>query len=453
MARSYLPDYTGMIGDSLETNPVSAMMEAGYRHCGLHCSYLMIQVPDQKLSQAVDTARLLSMKGFHVAHPYQKKVAELLDELSPAAKITEYVTSVRNQDGILIGENTVGKGLSTSLMEAGILVPEKRVVILGDGYAAKAAAAECAISGASFVTIISRSREKGQQLADIISEKCHAATRWIPWSEEAKIPAESDIVINCTKAGEQEISVDFCSILPSMTVCDMAWKNPDTAFLRNAGERGAVTVSGRNVFLNRFSLDFMLWTDEFGSKMALSKALSEALEEDGHEEAEEVSEEDRERVEQLIKMAVEYDRKDARRIQHFLKVYTYAKLIGKGEKLPNAEMDILQAAAVLHDIGIHKAEEKYGSSAGRYQEIEGPDVAEPILRACGYTEEEIDRILYLIANHHTYGSIEGDDYQILVEADFLVNLYEDHASEQTVHTARERIFRTETGRWLLDMMY
>lgn len=155
----------------------------------------------------------------------------------------------------------------------------------------------------------------------------------------------------------------------------------------------------------------------------------------------------------LIEKMVEYYAGDPKRVQHFLKVYEFAKLIGVAEKISEKEYDILKTAAIVHDIGIKISEQKYGCSSGKYQELEGPAVAEPMLISCGYEEEMIDRILFLIANHHTYDRIEGVDYQILVEADFLVNLFEDGCSKETAEKVKHNIFKTKTGTWYLEQMF
>lgn len=155
----------------------------------------------------------------------------------------------------------------------------------------------------------------------------------------------------------------------------------------------------------------------------------------------------------LIAKMTEYYAGDPKRIQHFLKVYQFARLIGEGEKIPSEELFILRTAAIVHDIGIKISEEKYGTSSGKYQEKEGPAVAQPMLHSLGYEEDVIDRVLFLIANHHTYDRIEGTDYQILVEADFLVNLYEDGCSRKTAENVKKNIFRTETGLWYLEKMF
>ena len=120
----------------------------------------------------------------------------------------------------------------------------------------------------------------------------------------------------------------------------------------------------------------------------------------------------------LIKNMVALYRGDGRRIQHFLKVHAFASLIGHQENLPPDLQDILETAALVHDIGIHEAERRHGSSSGKYQELEGPPLAREMLVKLDYPSEMIDRVCYLVAHHHTYNQIEGLDYRILLEADF-----------------------------------
>lgn len=158
-------------------------------------------------------------------------------------------------------------------------------------------------------------------------------------------------------------------------------------------------------------------------------------------------------MEKLLTAMMEYDRGDAMRIQHFIKVYEFARLIGQMEKLDAHTQFILESAAVVHDIGIHISEQKYGSSGGKYQEIEGPAEAEKLLRSLNWPEDVTERVSYLVGHHHTYSNIDGMDYQILVEADFLVNLYEDEVSPSGQRHAYEKIFKTESGKLLCRTIY
>jgi uncharacterized protein len=122
---------------------------------------------------------------------------------------------------------------------------------------------------------------------------------------------------------------------------------------------------------------------------------------------------------------IEYYAGDARRIHHFLKVHSFAKLIGEMEGVTGEELEILEVAALVHDIGIKNSEKKYGYNTGKTQEKEGPPEAEKLLIPLTDDAAFIERVCYLVGHHHTYSNIDGMDYQILVEADFLVNLYED----------------------------
>lgn len=144
---------------------------------------------------------------------------------------------------------------------------------------------------------------------------------------------------------------------------------------------------------------------------------------------------------------------DPARIQHFIKVYTFAREIACGEGLDKAQTELIGAAALVHDIGIKIAEQKYGSSAGPLQEKEGAPEAEKMLLETGYPADMAARAGYLVGHHHTYTSIDGIDYQILVEADFLVNLFEDKASEKTIRSVFRKIFVTETGRRICRTMF
>lgn len=155
----------------------------------------------------------------------------------------------------------------------------------------------------------------------------------------------------------------------------------------------------------------------------------------------------------LLQEMITYYSGDPARIQHFLKVYEFAALIGRAESLDKKTQAILETAAIVHDIGIKPAEAKFKSSAGHLQEQEGPAVAREMLTCLGYDEACIARVCYLVGHHHTYTEIDGLDYQILVEADFLVNLYEDHADREAITTAYERIFRTETGKQICRNMF
>ena len=161
----------------------------------------------------------------------------------------------------------------------------------------------------------------------------------------------------------------------------------------------------------------------------------------------------KQQLDDLFMDMIAYYDGDPKRIQHFTKVHSYARLIGIGEELDDASLFILEAAAYTHDIGIRVAEEKYGRCDGKLQEQEGPIIAQKMLSQLGFENYIVERICFLIGHHHTYDNIDGLDYQALVEADFLVNLYEDDAGNRAIDKAYKKIFRTNTGKKIFRLMF
>lgn len=155
----------------------------------------------------------------------------------------------------------------------------------------------------------------------------------------------------------------------------------------------------------------------------------------------------------IINKMINYFENDPEMVQHTLKVYSFAKNIGELEEIENEKLQILELAAILHDIGIKISRAKYNSSAGNYQEIEGPPIVREMLNGLNLSENIISRVCYLVGSHHSYNKIDEIDFQILVESDFLVNIFEGHVDNEPVSSIKEKYFKTKTGISYLKIMY
>lgn len=160
-----------------------------------------------------------------------------------------------------------------------------------------------------------------------------------------------------------------------------------------------------------------------------------------------------EKLKNLYLAMWKWDEGDAQLIQHFAKVHSFAKLIGACEGLDEETMFLLETEALLHDIGIIPARKEFGKGSGKYQEKVSDPLVRQMLGGLGFDTDIIDRAAFVVSHHHTYNTIDGIDYQILVEADFLVNLFEEDEPRTAVEAARDLIFKTETGRKLLEQMF
>ena len=158
-------------------------------------------------------------------------------------------------------------------------------------------------------------------------------------------------------------------------------------------------------------------------------------------------------VEKILDLAIRYNGKDVKRINHLLKVHSFARHIGIMENCDARLQTIIEIAALLHDIGIHESERKYNSSAANWQEIEGPIVAKELFKNLDLDNSVQERVLFLIGHHHSYDAIDGIDFQILVEADFLVNVFEHETNKDAFANIKENYFRTKNGTRLFKEMY
>ena len=147
------------------------------------------------------------------------------------------------------------------------------------------------------------------------------------------------------------------------------------------------------------------------------------------------------------------NRGDQKRIEHSLKVYGYAQLLGRLEGLTPEQQFILELTAVLHDIGIHVSEVKHGYSDGQKQEIEGPPVARQILENIAVDPVVIDRVCFIVSKHHTFSAIDGIVFQLLVEADFRVNAVEEEISPEGIRRFVDLNFKSESGRRVIEELF
>lgn len=161
-----------------------------------------------------------------------------------------------------------------------------------------------------------------------------------------------------------------------------------------------------------------------------------------------------ETIARLMLAMIRYDRGDAKRIQHFVKVHDFARTIALAEGMETEDRLVLEAAAILHDVGIHEAERRYGNCNGKHQEELGPAEARKVLAGIGeITPQQTERICWLIAHHHTYTDVNTLDHRILLEADFLVNSFEDNISKEGIVAFREHVFCSPSAIAMLNDMW
>ena len=156
---------------------------------------------------------------------------------------------------------------------------------------------------------------------------------------------------------------------------------------------------------------------------------------------------------EALKRMIDFSDGNIHNIDHFLKVWAMAKTIGELEVLDKHTQEVLELAAVVHDISCPLCREKYGNTNGKNQELESPPLVTAFFKGLPVEPGDVERISWLVAHHHTYTNIDGLDHQILLEADFLVNAGESGYARSAIENFRQRVFHTSAGTELLDSMY
>ena len=150
-------------------------------------------------------------------------------------------------------------------------------------------------------------------------------------------------------------------------------------------------------------------------------------------------------IAQIMQKMIRFSEGNIHDIDHFVRVWSYAKTIAELEQIDSETQYILEVAAITHDIACSLCREKYGNTNGKHQEEEGIPLVKAFLSGTGMTEAQIDRVAFLVGHHHTFHEIDGLDWQILIEADYIANATENGYSKENISSFIQRIMKTESG--------
>lgn len=284
---SFLSALTGSFAMPAAENPTVAMVEAAYRHHGIDARYLNCEVAPEALADAVRGARAMGWIGFNCSIPHKVAVIEHLDGLGESAALIGAVNTAVRRGGAWIGENTDGQGFMAALRT--VVDPAgKSLVVLGAGGAARAIAVEAALAGAAKITVVNRGRERGEELAALLSTLGAAAptgvaltAAFVPWDGELSVPEGTDVLVNATSIG---LHPDVDARLPldpetlrEMVVADVIPNPPRTRLIRDAEARGCTVLDGLGMLVNQGVIAIRHWTGVDPDPAVMRAALEDAL--------------------------------------------------------------------------------------------------------------------------------------------------------------------------------
>ncbi len=276
---NFVSQLTGSFSQSAAGNPTVAMIEAAYRHHGLDWRYINCEVSPEKLGDAIRGARAMGWAGFNCSLPHKVAVIEHLDGLGESAAIMRAVNCAVRRGNKYIGENTDGKGFLMSL--EGIVDPRgKRIVLFGAGGAARAIGVELALAGASSISVVNRTAERGRELVRVINENTPAKAELIDWQSEYEVKPDAGIVINATSIGlypnvHDRLDLGVESLRPGMVVADVIPNPPRTHLIKDAEARGCTIVDGLGMLVNQGVIGIKYWTGVDADAAVMRRKLEE----------------------------------------------------------------------------------------------------------------------------------------------------------------------------------
>lgn len=269
----------GIIGSPVKHSLSPAMQNAAFEACDLDYVYVPFAVAPEKLGEAVSGLRALGVRGFNVTIPHKVSIIPYLDQLDRTAEDAGAVNTVHVRDGQMIGYNTDGDGLVSSLAEDLDYIPGPNpIVVIGAGGAARGAVAALCRSGANRILIVNRSYDNSSALKSEMNlrypEVSVEAVRQHQFGKEHL--AGTSLLINTTSLGMNGDRIQFLDLaaLPaSARIYDMVYSPAVTPLMTDAAVYGIRTSNGLGMLAAQGEKAFRIWTGQMPPKGLMKRVL------------------------------------------------------------------------------------------------------------------------------------------------------------------------------------
>lgn len=262
---------TGLLGSPVAHSKSPLMHNEAFRLLRLDYVYLCFDVKEDNLKTAFEGLKKLNVAGFNCTMPDKTAICELLDDLSPAAKMIGAVNTVVNENGRYIGHNTDGIGYMQSVKDAGFDIKGETMTLLGAGGAASSIFVQAALDGVKKVNLFSikdRFWEKAEKMVDMVNSNTDCDAKLIELGNDDILNeaiSNSKILTNATSVGmapntDNCIVKDFSVFNENLIVSDVIYNPMETKLLKIAKEHGCPTFNGIYMLLYQGAEAFKLFT-------------------------------------------------------------------------------------------------------------------------------------------------------------------------------------------------
>jgi shikimate dehydrogenase len=272
-----------IIGNPVAHSLSPAIHNAAFAEMGLDFVYVAFRVEDVKHALA-GMRSLENFRGMSVTIPHKTDAMNHVDEISEVDRSIGSINTIINENGKLIGLGTDGPGALKAILDAGVEISGKRILMLGSGGAARAVA----------FTLLRQTALRELIILDINESMLEGLTNDLMAGTEAAIQAglltdstladameTADIIIHCTPVGmhpKEDASLVPAELFrPGQVVFDIVYTPLETKLLADAKASGITVISGVDMFINQAVLQFERFTGKDAPIEVMRRVVHEKL--------------------------------------------------------------------------------------------------------------------------------------------------------------------------------
>lgn len=263
----------GVVGHPIGHSRSPAMHNAAFAHLGIDAVYVAMEVEPGRLPEALRGAQALGFRGLNVTVPHKLEAVALCAALDTVAREVGAVNVLRRQGEGWEGFNTDAPATLQLLDGAGV-VRGGRVLLLGAGGVARAAAWAVLAMGAELLVAARRPEEAERLCRDALGSRASGSAKAIRWDQASAASAGCSAVVNATTIGlapRAGVELPPLALGPGVVALDCVYG--DTAFVRAARAAGARVVRGEELLVRQGALAFTLWLGQPAPEAVMMAAV------------------------------------------------------------------------------------------------------------------------------------------------------------------------------------
>ena len=280
MAATALQEMIACLGHPVGGNPTQYVMERAFEAAGVDSRCLTVDVAPEDLAAAIAGMDAMGFRGAILASPHQASACQYVAQVSEEARVLGEIDLIYRSEGELIGDNSLVRAV-TELLARTLDLADRRVVVLGAGVAARAAALAAARAGVRQLTVLARQDAAAEALVALIQPHASGEVVAQAWLDLYRFPPQTDAVLQATSCdGSEEtsqLSLDYEALWPELVLLDTVFNPPRTPLIRAGEQAGCTTINGLEVLVQRAVVAFQLWTGTNPDTTVVREAFEEFL--------------------------------------------------------------------------------------------------------------------------------------------------------------------------------